>query len=200
MISIGLALAFPLGSLVMINAGTFNPVWLSLPDLLIGLALLQGLKADKTYWLFLVGFFLTLLLSILSPSKSALFPGFIFLVVSRYFYRSLCGDQTPLITQMARRIRGPTTPFSEAAGRYTRSLTRVWWLLFMMLGLNQLLLAWMTDGRWAWLMGNSLAPALIFLFLIVEPLYRRHLLPNEPHHSLRHFFTRLAEIDWKGMN
>jgi uncharacterized membrane protein len=197
---IGLAIAFPIGSMIGIQQGSFNLAWLSLPDVLISLALLQGLRGDARYGMLLTGFSLTLTLSLINPELSPLFPGLIFLLISRYFHQSLAPHQTPLITQMARRIRGPDAPFSNDALAYTTRLTRAWSFLFICLGACQAILVFTTPGPWPWMMGNTLAPALIFLFLLIEPFYRRYRLPNEPRHSLRHFFTRLAETDWKRMN
>ncbi|MEY4684991.1 MAG: hypothetical protein RLZ25_1450 [Pseudomonadota bacterium] len=198
-ISIGLAVAFPVGSMVGIQSGNFNLGWLSFPDVLISLALLHGLKSDTEHWIFLGGFTLTLALTLMNPELGALFPSLIFLLISRYFQRSLTPPQKPLITQMARHVRGQDAPFSQAALSYTLGLTRAWWLFFVFLGLIQVLLVIFTQSNWAWMMGNTLAPALIFLFLVLEPVYRRHRLPNEPQHSLRHFFSRLSEADWKRM-
>jgi len=199
-IGMGLAIAFPIGSMIGIQSGRFNLAWLSIPDVLICLALLVGLRGNASYWILLAIFTLIVTLSMIHPEFSALFPGLIFLLISRYFHRSLAPHQTPLITQMARRIRGPNAPFSDDAMAYTTGLTRVWSLLFAFLGLNQAILVIAIPGPWPWMMGNTLAPVLIFLFLVIEPFYRRFRMPNEPRHSIRHFLTRLAETDWKGMN
>lgn len=193
-------MAFPIGSMVGIQKGSFNLAWLSLPDVLICVALLHGLRGDTRYWMLLTGFSIILTLSLANAELSPLFPGLIFLLISRYFYNSLAPHQTPIITHMARQIRGPGAPFSDDALSYTTRLTRVWSCLFFYLGVSQAILVFTKPGPWPWMMGNTLAPGLIFLFLIIEPFYRRYRLPNEPHHSLRHFFTRLAETDWKGMN
>jgi len=198
-ISIGLAITFPIVSLMGIQWGGFNLSLLSFPDILICLALVQGLRGDGQYVIFLAGFSLILALALTNARYGALFPGLIFFLISRYFLRTLAPNKTPLITLMAHRIRGPDMGFSEDAMRYTRNLTGVWALLFVLLGITQLMLVLEAEERWAWLMGNTFAPALILLFLIAEPLYRRYQLPNEPRHAFRHFITRLLEIDWKGM-
>lgn len=199
-ISIGLALAFPIGSLVGIQRGGFDIGWLSLPDVLICLALLQGLRDDVRYGIFLTAFLLLLGLTLIDSQYGALFPGLIFLLISRYFKRTLEPDQTPLITQMAQRIRGPEMSFSNDALRYTRKLTGIWALFLVCLGLIQTILVVTAGGPWAWVTGNSLAPALILLFLMTEPFYRRYRLPNEPRHSFRHFLAQLLGADWKGMH
>ena len=179
--SLGLAIAFPVVSLLGIRGGAVNPFWLALPDALICLALLQGLRGDSKY--------------VFALSGSAL----IFALIARYFERTLEPFQIPLITQMAQRIRGPDQGFSEDAFNYTRKLTRIWSLFFVLLGVNQVILVVATEGTWALMMGNSLAPALILIFLTVEPIYRRYRLPSEPRHAFRHFLTRLLETDWKAM-
>jgi len=196
-IGIGFAIAFPIGSMIGIQTARFDLAFFSLPDILIALALLQGLREDSGYWPLMGALCLLALLSFSRPDYSALFPGMIFLLISRYFHRTLVPHRQPLISQMARHIRGPNSPFSEAALAYTTRLTRVWAFLFILLSLNQVVWVFATPEPWPWIMGNTLAPALIFLFLIIEPFYRRFRLPNEPRHSLRHFFIRLAETDWK---
>lgn len=196
-ISIGLAIAFPIVSMVGIQRGDFNLAWLSLPDILICLALIHGLRSDARFGTFLAVFTLVLSLALIHSKYGALFPGLIFILISRYFQKTLEPYQTPLITQMARHIRGTELGLSENALRYTRKLTGAWALLFILLGLCQAILVVISEGAWAWMMGNSLAPLLILLFLLTEPLYRRYRLPDEPRHSFRHFLSRLLEADWK---
>lgn len=198
-IGIGLGVAISIGALIATQRGDFNPSWLSLPDALICLALIQGLRSEERYGLYLAGFSGVMTLALFDPNKGALFPGLLFLLISRYFQRTLEPNRIPLITQMARRIRGPNIGFSEDALCYTRRLTRAWSLLLLLLGFIQAGLVLITEGSWAWVMGNLLGPVLIFLFLIGEPFYRRFRLPNEPRHSLRQFLIRLLEADWKGM-
>lgn len=195
--SLGLAIAFPVVSLIGIRGGVANPFWLALPDALICLALIQGLRGDSKYVFALSGLALTSILSFIDSTNSPLFSALIFALIARYFERTLEPFQTPLITQMARRIRGPDLGFSEDAFNYTRKLTRIWSLFFVLLGVNQVILVIATRGTWALMMGNSLAPALILIFLAFEPIYRRYRLPNEPRHAFRHFLTRLLETDWK---
>lgn len=200
-LSIGLAIAFPVASFFVIRNAALDPVWLSIPDVLISVGLLLGLRQEQGYGFCLTLFITVLALALYKPELSALFPGIVLFLISRYFSRTLKKPgQTPLITEMATRVRGPELPMSNEAVAYTTALTRVWSVLLVLLALNQLFAVLMTKSTWPWIMGNTFAPAFIFLFIVLEPLYRRYRLPNEPRHSFRHFFSRLVENDWKGKN
>ena len=180
-----------------IQSAAFNPVWLSAPDVLISLGLLYGLRRDRWFWGLVASFSLIIGLTISRTDWGGLMPGLVFLLISRYFSRTLEGaNQTPLITQMAQRIRGPELPMSIEVRGYTTALTRVWSALLSLLALNQILSVALAKDSWPWIMGNTLAPIIIFLLLVLEPFYRRIRLPNEPRHSLRHFFSRLADNGW----
>lgn len=99
------------------------------------------------------------------------------LALAVMFGRTLMGPGDALITRMSRFILGEH--LSERNIRYTRTLTGVWVLFFLVNGLVSTLLFVWAPVQWWSVHANLLTWPLIGLMFLIEHVVRRRLLP--PH-------------------
>jgi len=128
------------------------------------------------------------LLAALVPQGTALFfllPILINLLLAWFFARTLAPGREALITRFA---RWGDQPMSVEVVTYTRQLTWVWTVFFVVMAvISGALLAIGAHAAWAWFtaVGSYLCIALLFA---LEYLYRRHRLPD------RHYVSPLRQL------
>jgi uncharacterized membrane protein len=119
-----------------------------------------------------------------------------YLIVARIFGQTLSEGHVPLITQTAVRVHGKQG-ISEALSRYTRRLTRFWMWLFIGIAVIQAHLYFFKASSLAWIFGTSIVPFILTGFFVVEPWFRRYLIPGVDSTSLRTIINHLATDGWK---
>jgi len=122
----------------------------------------------------LLGYFkLTLYLLYLTP---ILIP----LALLIFFGRTLLPGRIPLITAISDAARGPLTP---ALQKYTRLLTQLWCLVFLIIILWSTILPWLHNPKlWSWFT-NVINYGFVGAFLVVEFMVRKKLFPEHNHPS-----------------
>ncbi len=114
-----------------------------------------------------------------------------FAFMAWFFHRTLRQGSEPLITRVARREDPDLTP---DRARYTRTLTWIWTLCFMLLFLAALLLAPVLPldawSRWVHGLGYIL-PAALFLG---EYAYRHYHFPDRKHGSLPALILNIVAV------
>lgn len=121
-------------------------------------------------------------------------PVLVCLALAWFFGRTLLGGRTPLITALARTIRGPLpTPVA----RYTHGVTVFWFVTMLGMALSNLLLAVFASPT-VWSLctnfGNYLVVALLF---VVEWGVRQRAIGRYEHLSWRGYITALRRIDYR---
>lgn len=105
-----------------------------------------------------------------------------YLALGWWFARSLLAGQEPLVSSMARLIQG--RPLSPRHARYTRAVTGVWALFFLLNALlSTLLFALAPITLWSMHANLFTGPAMALLFGL-EMLVRRQVLPAEERPSI----------------
>lgn len=113
----------------------------------------------------------------------------VYLMLAAVFGRTLLPGCTPLCTQWALRVHGS---IDERVRRYTRSLTLVWTLFFVVLVIMSVaLFALVAHSTWS-LFGNFVTLPLAALLFAVEYRLRRRWLPFMPQASLAQMLTAYA--------
>lgn len=149
--------------------------WLSLGGLLLGAGLLSW-QGGALYFLYLPPVLLNLFLM-------------------GVFLASLRPPRTPLITAVARHIRGGDMPDEIAA--YTRRLTGFWAALFAAAAAWSALAAILaTTDTWSWIT-NVFNYLVVFLVFGLEYLYRMWRYRHLPHPSLRNYLRGLLRSDFR---
>jgi uncharacterized membrane protein len=105
----------------------------------------------------------------------------IYLMLAFGFGRSLLPGQTPLCMRWATMVHGP---LSEAAARYTRSVTFAWTLFLTGIGLTSVLLYALAPVRSWSIFSNFMTLPLAALMFAIEYEIRRHRLPGMQRASL----------------
>lgn len=113
-------------------------------------------------------------------------PGLIFMIqylaiqtgLAGFFGSTLRRGHQPLVTRLARAVHGHLPPEIE---RYTRSVTLVWTLFFVMLGVVASLLYVAASTQWWSVWVNFLTPLAIGAMFGVEYIVRRRSFPNFEH-------------------
>ena len=107
-----------------------------------------------------------------------------------YFGRTLRHGREPLITRIARRIRGTLSPERE---RYTRRLTVAWCAFFAaQLVCSAALLAFASIETWSFFVNVMNVPLVAAMFA-VDYVYRRTRLGDEPVTSISRIWRALFE-------
>lgn len=103
--------------------------------------------------------------------------------------------QTPFVTRIATRVRGPLSPDYAA---YTRGVTQLWVGVFAALALGALGLAlWATPEVWS-LFTNFLNTLFIGLVFLLEYLYRRLRFRHLEHPGFIRFIRQVARAGVRG--
>jgi uncharacterized membrane protein len=111
-------------------------------------------------------------------------PTLIPVVLFFVFGSTLRPGREALITAIGEKARGP---LSAAMRSYTRKLTWLWTLMFVVLAIESLLvLLYGSDGLCSWLI-NIMNPALIGIVFIAEFFYRKQRFPLHAHPTFREY-------------
>ncbi|MAT92954.1 MAG: ketosynthase [Halioglobus sp.] len=110
------------------------------------------------------------------------------------FARSLGPGRTPLVTAIARAVRGG---LSQALSRYTRGVTRMWCGFFLLLALWSMLLAvFAPPALWS-LFTNLLNYLLIALLFVAEFVYRRYRFRDVTHQGFWQYLRSVVRVDMR---
>jgi uncharacterized membrane protein len=177
-----LALAYALVShRLMTHAGDSPLALLVVLGPAVGLGL-ASLWANGQRWLAAAGTVGTLLVALVLRTDSLpvqwlylLQHAGMHLALGIWFASTLRAGRQPLISMLAQRVHGPLTP---AMACYTRQLTRVWVLYFVVIATASLGL--FLSGRFEWwsLLANMLTPLAMLLMFGGEYLLRYRLHPE----------------------
>jgi uncharacterized membrane protein len=134
----------------------------------------------------LLGYFkLTLYLLYLTP---ILIP----LALLIFFGRTLFAGRTPLITAISDAARGPLTP---ALQKYTRLLTQLWCVIFLILILWSIILACLQRPElWSWFT-NVINYGLVGAFFVIEFMVRKKLFPEHNHPSFMQYIRIIIKAN-----
>lgn len=110
------------------------------------------------------------------------------------FGASLRTQRLPLVTRIARHLRGYPDPILD---RYTRRVTQVWVGFFTFLTAETILLA-LFAPTWLWAFFTGFLNYLLAVGLFVgEYLFRVRTYPHDHHGGLGSFLGSLARMDWR---
>jgi uncharacterized membrane protein/3-hydroxymyristoyl/3-hydroxydecanoyl-(acyl carrier protein) dehydratase len=127
------------------------------------------------------------------------------------FGHTLARGRVPLIERLVRLLQPPGQPFEAGVIAYARTLTRLWVLLFVVLGAVSLALALFATPRgllesagiappfavrletWS-LFANVVNYLFVAAVFLVEFAYRRRRFPGRPYRNLFDFFRRAAAV------
>ncbi|MDZ7785399.1 MAG: hypothetical protein U5K56_21395 [Halioglobus sp.] len=107
------------------------------------------------------------------------------------FFRSLMPGRTPLITGIARAVRGS---LSDELSRYTRSVTVVWCTLFISLSLGSVLLPLVASPQVWSLFANFLNYVFIVLLFVGEFIYRQYRFRDLEHLDFLSYLQSLRQV------
>lgn len=102
------------------------------------------------------------------------------------FYRSLMAGQTPLVTQIGERARGP---FTEELKTYTRHVTQLWAVFLFTLALWSALLPWLASVELWSLFTNFLNYFMLGLLFVMEYIYRKSRFRDHDHPDFRQYLA-----------
>ncbi|HHJ40386.1 MAG: hypothetical protein AXA67_05975 [Methylothermaceae bacteria B42] len=171
-----------------------------LPWLLAGIlgwrALRVRSRAERWLW---AGLSVALVIGVLwlGPVVTKTVPGVTFLLLAWVFGRTL-RSLPPLIERMVRLQFKDIPPHLLA---YTRRLTQIWTVFFVLLALLSFALTWLASEQvWTWFHGIGIY-LLIGLLMLGEYLYRRWRFPDldrapPPHETLREVIKHGKSL-WK---
>lgn len=116
------------------------------------------------------------------------------LFLAHLFLGSLREGRTPLISAVARAIRGN---LPDSLARYTRRLTQAWALIFAMMAAWSAVAAVAADHATWSLITNVLNYALVAAFLLIEYPWRRWRFRHESHPTIRDYVQGISRIDFR---
>lgn len=149
-----------------------NRVWLVFSLLCTGIALLEYLD-------------LTLYLLFLPPVVIPLLLLFI-------FGRTLISGREPLITAIGEAARGP---LSVAMRSYTRRLTQLWCVVFVMMIAWSAILPWLEQPElWSWFT-NIINYGVVGVLFVGEFMLRKKLFPNHNHPGFFEYLRIIAHAN-----
>jgi uncharacterized membrane protein len=195
LISIGLIAAYPL--LVHISVVFNLPHLLALGPLVCILGLFwRGLLNFNRYsWLIFV--VLIGVLVLMDRMKLTLYllylpPIFIPLLLLFVFGRTLIAGREPLITAIGEAARGP---LSQPMRHYTRRLTQLWCVVFIVMASWACALPWLKDpGLWSWFT-NVINYGFVGGLFLGEFILRKYLFPTHNHPNFFEYLCIIARHD-----
>lgn len=107
------------------------------------------------------------------------------------FFRSLMPGRTPLITVIARAVRGS---LSDELSRYTRSVTVTWCFLFFVLSMASILLPLVASPQVWSLFANFLNYVFIVLVFVGEFIYRQYRFRDLEHLDFLSYLRSLRRV------
>jgi uncharacterized membrane protein len=126
-----------------------------------------------------------------------LIPVLINAALAVFFGRTLLAGKTPLITQFSILLRGKLVP---GALGYTRRVTQLWTLFFVLLALESLLLALFAPLEIWSLFSNILNYLFALLLFTGEYFFRVKYLADLEHPGFRQFVRNLSRVDPRAFN
>ncbi|AWN17481.1 ketosynthase [Salinisphaera sp. LB1] len=123
-------------------------------------------------------------------------PVLICLALAWLFGRTLLPGQTPLITLVARAIRGP---LPGPVARYTRAVTIFWCATMLVMALANLCLALFASAEIWSLCANFLNYLIVGLLFVAEWFVRRRAIGEYEHMSWRQYMAALRRIDYRDL-
>lgn len=189
-----LFLAYPLLAHLATLAHSQRLAWLALVVFFL-VPLLPALRRGKVWaWTALGIVALALYVCAASGWASYLIylpPVLIPLAVLFVFARTLREGRTPLVTQMATKIRGELPPDLSV---YTRRVTEFWVGLLLVLALSSILLAVFATPEWWSLMTNIVQYLVLAAVFALEYAYRRWRFRHLQHESFAGFVGALFKM------
>ena len=168
---------------------------IALMFLSLGVVLRGLLEQSVSSWAMVAAL---LLLALLLAANDALryvfyLPPVVFpLLLWGVFRRSLQPGRTPLVTGIAREVRGSLSP--ELCD-YTRSVTAMWSAVFVILAVGSAGLPFLaSDPVWS-LFTNFLNYLLIVLLFVLEFVYRQWRFRELEHKSFYHYLQSIVRVD-----
>lgn len=116
------------------------------------------------------------------------------LFLMHLFLSSLRSGRTPLISAVARAIRGN---LPDSLAHYTRRLTQIWAAIFGFMAAWSAIAAVAADHTTWSLITNVLNYVIVVLFLLIEYPWRRWRFRHEPHPSLRDYVQGVSRVDFR---
>jgi uncharacterized membrane protein len=169
--------------------------WLAL--MLLGTAPLFGALLRHRWWAYVgvlaLGSVLYFVVTAGGGAYAMLFPPVLIPVaLGVVFAKTLKRGETPMITRIARAMRGSLSPELEI---YTRRVTIVWVAMFVALTASAIALAlWARPEIWS--LGTNLVHYLVLGALFVgEYIYRRIRFRKHAHESLATYLRKLAKVN-----
>lgn len=135
-----------------------------------------------------------LLINVLGIQRYILYlpPVVLPLMLWSIFQRSLQSGRTPLITSIAREVRGS---LSEELRNYTRRVTTTWSWLFLALSVGSALLPFVASPVVWSLFTNFLNYLFIVLLFVFEFIYRQWRFSELEHKSFYQYLQSIARVD-----
>jgi len=127
----------------------------------------------------------------ISRSALYLFPVLVCLVFFKVFARTLVADKVPLVTRMAEITQGR---LDDDVIRYTKSLTRVWALVFLGLAIESTLLAFFAPFEIWSLFTNIINYIIVALVFVADFLVRRRVLSSWRNQSFKQFMDSITKV------
>ena len=167
---------------------------LTIVFLLVVQNIIQGHK-----WLAVILIILTLIFGITLwlDSQMVIFlpPILIPLALAYLFGKTLIGNNTAFITVLAQKIRN--TDLDEREIKYTRNVTRIWFVFFIACIIEDILLAYFADvTTWSYFT-NFVNYILIAALFIIEYSVRRVVLSDLDHPGFIVFIKKLIRAQYK---
>ncbi|MES2822093.1 MAG: hypothetical protein V4732_00730 [Pseudomonadota bacterium] len=158
------------------------------PSLLRGRLIPWLVFSALTTTILLLGYFkLTLYLLYLTPIV-------IPLALLIFFGRTLLPGRIPLITAISDAARGPLTPEMQ---KYTKLLTQLWCVIFLLLILWSIILACLQrPDLWSWFT-NVINYGLVGAFFVIEFIVRKKLFPEHNHPSFLQYIRIIIKADMR---
>lgn len=110
------------------------------------------------------------------------------------FFRSMRPGETPMVTAIAQEIRGP---LSVELSQYTRTITAMWSVFFLLLALESALLPFFASAEVWSLFTNCVNYLLIALLFVFEFAYRKRRFRDLEHKSFWQYLDSLSQVDAK---
>ncbi len=109
-----------------------------------------------------------------------------------FFGRTLFSGRKPLITAISESVHGPLPP---AMQKYTRLLTQLWCLVFVIIILWSAILPWLQRPElWSWFT-NVINYGFVGAFFVIEFMVRKKLFPEHKHPSFIQYIRIIIQAN-----
>lgn len=119
-------------------------------------------------------------------------PVVIFMLLLFVFANSLRKNQIPIVTDIGEKTRGPLSPEMR---KYTRSVTLVWSLFFLVMTLWSIVLPWFVSPvTWSWLT-NFAHYIIVAALFSAEYIYRKWRFQDHDHPNFMNYIKIVVKAD-----